>query len=155
MHLLCFAAAFPIGPCRVYNSIEQDVYDIPSSRSEGRQRRVCLTNPSVNHDKAMIPTCVLKVQVKLPPQIVLDADLLAPTEMESGILALPGLDSGFLAPLGSSCALLGAPGLSWELLGSPVSFSAFLIAPMLSWELLSATADAQIGRILLASLRGS
>ena len=103
----------------------------------------------------MIPTCVLKVQVKLPPQIVLDADLLAPTEMDSGILALRGLDSDFLAPLGSSCALLGAPGLSWELLGSPVSFSAFLIAPMLSWELLSATADAQIGRILLASFRGS
>ena len=113
-----------------------------------------MTHPLVNHDKAMIPTCVLKLQVKFPPRIVLDADLLAPPEMDSGILALPGLDSGFLAPLGSSCALLGAPGISWELLGSPVSFSAFLITPMLSWELLSATADAQIGRILLASLRG-
>ena len=129
------------------------MYDIPSSRAEGRQRRVCLTNPLVNHDMAMIPTCVLKVQVKFPPRIVLDADLLAPPEMDSGILVLP--DSGFLAPLGSSWALRGAPGLSWELLGSPVSFSAFLIAPMLSWELLSATADAQIGRILLASLGGS
>ena len=74
----------------------------------------------------MIPTCVLKVQVKLPQQIVLDADLLAPPEMDSGILALPKLDSRFLAPLGSSWVLLGAPGLSWELLGSPVSFSAFL-----------------------------
>ena len=63
----------------------------------------------------MIPTCVLKVQVKLPPQIVLDADLLASTEMDSGILAFPGLGSGLLAPLGSSSALLGAPGLSWEL----------------------------------------
>ena len=72
----------------------------------------------------MIPTCVLKVRVKFPPRIVLDADLLAPPAMDSGILA--GLDSGFLAPLGSSWALLGAPGLSWELLGSPVSFSAFL-----------------------------
>ena len=131
------------------------MYDITSSRSEERQRRACLTNSIVNHDKAMIPTCVLKVQVKLPQQIVLDADLLAPPEMDSGILALPGLDSGFLAPLGSSWALLGAPGLSWELLGSPVSFSAFLIAPMLSWELLSAPADAQIWRILLVSLRGS
>ena len=155
MHLLCFAAAFPIGPCRVYNSIEQDVYDIPSSKSDGRQRRVCFSNPIVNHDKAMIPTCVLKVQVKFHPRIVLDADLLAPPEMDSGILALPGLDSGFVAPLGSSWALLVAPGLSWELLGSPVSFSAFLIAPMLSWELLSATADAQIGWILLVFLRGS
>ena len=88
----------------------------------------------------MTPTCVPKVQVKF--------------EMDSGILALPKLDSRFLAPLGGSWAILGAPGLSWELLGSPVSFSAFLIAPMLSWELLSATADAQIGRILLAPLRG-
>ena len=103
----------------------------------------------------MIPTCVLKVQVNFPPQTVLDADLLAPPEMGSGILAFPGLDPGFLAPLGSFWALLGAPGLSWELLGTPVSFSAFLIAPLLSWELLSATADAQIRRILLASLRGS
>ena len=144
MHLLCFAAAFPIRPCRVYNSLEQDVYDIPS-RSETRQRRVCLTNPLVNHDKAMIPTCVLKVQVKLPPQIVLDADLLAPPEMDSGILALTGLDSGFLAPLGSSLALLRVPGLRC----SPGSFRArrpvhkedgsselFPKAPELSWELM-------------------
>ena len=119
MHLLSFAAAFPISPCLVYNSIEQDVYDIPSSRSEGRQRRVFLTSPLVNHDKAMIPTCVLKVQVKLPPQIMLDADLLAPPEMDSGILALPKLDSRFLAPLGSSWALLGAFGLSCQLPGFP------------------------------------
>ena len=150
-----FVAFFPIGPCRVYSSLEQDVYDIPSSRSEGRQRHVRLTSLLVSHDKAMIPTCVLKVQVKLPPQIMLDADLLAPPEMDSGILAFPMLDSGFLAPLVSFRALLGAPGLSWELLGSPVSFSAFLITPLLSWELLSATADAQIRRILLASLRSS
>ena len=138
MHLLCFAAAFPIGPCRVYKLLEQDVYEIPASRSEGRQRRVCLTNPLVNHDKAILPTCVLKVQVKLPPQILLDADLLAPPEMDSGILALPGLVSGFLAPLGSSWALRGAPGLSWELLGSPVSFSMLLGFPESSFALLGA-----------------
>ena len=110
--LLCFAAAFPIGPCRVYNSSEQDMYDIPSSRSEGRQRRVCLTNPLVNHDKAMIPTCVLKVQVKLPPQIVVSADLLAPPKMDSGILALPKLDFRFLALPGLSFGLMASLKLS-------------------------------------------
>ena len=51
VHLLRFVAVFPIGPCRVYNSIEQDVYDVPLVDQKGRQRRVCLTNPLVNHDK--------------------------------------------------------------------------------------------------------